>query len=69
MHEAREVVLLAGVGIVVFEARNQSLWLVLKDGSCRAGSARARRASGFKVSGRAGTNYFRAGPYRAYRLK
>jgi hypothetical protein len=43
--------------------------VVLKDGPCRAGPARARRASGFKVSGRAGTNYFQAGPYRAYRLK
>jgi hypothetical protein len=55
---------------ITHERKGLSLfYLVLKDWPCRAGPARARRASGFKVSGRAGTNYFRAGPYRAYRLK
>jgi hypothetical protein len=43
--------------------------LVLQVGSGRADPARACRASGLNTSGRASTNFFRAGPKRAHLLK
>jgi hypothetical protein len=47
-----------------------SAWrLVLQVGSGRADPARAHRASGLNISGRASTNFFRAGLNRAHLLK
>jgi hypothetical protein len=43
--------------------------LVLQVGPGRADPARARRASGLKISGRASTNFFRAGINRAHLIK
>jgi hypothetical protein len=43
--------------------------IVLQVGPGRADPARAYRASGLNTSGRASTNFFRAGPKRAHLLK
>jgi hypothetical protein len=48
---------------------DRSLQLVLQVGPGRADPARACRASGLNTSGRASTNFFRAGPKRAHPLK
>jgi hypothetical protein len=56
-------------GLLETSQEKARLGLVLQVGPGRADPARARRASGLNTSGRASTNFFRAGPKHAHLLK